>query len=533
MSLLSTEQIRAIDSIFAPWDSIESPGAALAIIKDSRVAYQRGYGAANLEYQIPITPKTIFHVASVSKQFTAFAVLLLADGGQLALDEDIHKYLPEVPNLGQQITIRHLLHHTSGLRDQWELLMMAGWRLDDVITLEHIWKMVKRQKELNFPPGSEYLYCNTGYTLLSEIVARVSGMSFREFTRHRIFQPLGMDDTHFHDDHEEIVANRAYSYSTKRDGGLRKSVLSYANVGATSLFTTADDLSKWLLNFEQHTVGSDKVFAEMHKRFTLTDGREINYACGLSWDMHRDQPFVGHSGADAGFRSYCGRFPELGLGIIILSNLASSAPGNLALKVADALLGDSQNTALDAHALELTAYTGEYLLPLEGNVATINMNNGVLSIAIDDGDDLELTPVAPHIFRAEAINTEITFKPETDGAVNSLIAKTDSQSFPGQRVQLLKLDHAQLAQYAGEYYSDELGVTYTLVPFNRGMLVKQHRHPDAEVIPVGEDLFQGKTWRMGKLEFSRGEAGVVTGFRLSSGRVRNLRFSKAAPTHCR
>jgi len=181
-----------IDAIFKDYNNSASPGAAIAVVHQGEIVFKQGYGSANLEYDVPITSKTIFHAASVSKQFTVFATLLLEEDGKLSLDDDVRKYLPEVPNFGKKITLRHLASHTSGIRDQWELLSMAGWRLDDVITGEHILRMVSKQKELNFEPGAAYMYSNTGFTLLAEVVARVSGKSFSEFTQDRIFKPLGM-----------------------------------------------------------------------------------------------------------------------------------------------------------------------------------------------------------------------------------------------------------------------------------------------------------------------------------------------------
>jgi len=201
-----------VDQLFTVYDSQHTPGAAVAIVSNGSVIYKNGYGMSNLEYDIPISPSTVFHIASVSKQFTAFALLLLEKDGKLSLDDDIRTYIPEVPDFGETITLRHLANHTSGLRDQWNLLALAGWQLDDVITKEHIMKLVERQKELNFKPGEEYLYCNTGFTLMAEVVARVSGKSFAEFTKDRIFGPLEMNNTLFYDDHEKIVKNRAYSY---------------------------------------------------------------------------------------------------------------------------------------------------------------------------------------------------------------------------------------------------------------------------------------------------------------------------------
>src|SRR5258708_11516084 len=239
-------------------DSAITPGASVAVQKDGKLIYSKGFGYADLEYDIKNTPATIFHIASVSKQFTAFSIAMLVDQGKLSLDDDIRKYLPELHDFGSVITINHLIHHTSGLRDQWNLLLMAGWRLDDVITQKQIMRMISRQRELNFKPGEEMLYCNTGFTLLAEIVSRVTGKSFPDWTHKNIFEPLEMKNTLFYDDHEKMVKNRAYSYYQFKDG-YKKSVLNYANVGATSLFTTVEDLSKWAVNFETMKVGNQKV----------------------------------------------------------------------------------------------------------------------------------------------------------------------------------------------------------------------------------------------------------------------------------
>ncbi len=203
---------RRVDEIFRQWDKPATPGASVAIVQGGKLLYQKGYGIAHLEYDIPIAPDTIFHVASVSKQFTAMSIVLLEQDGKLSIDDDVHKYLPELPDYGHTIAIRNLLQHTSGIRDQWQTLGLAGWQLDDVITQKQILRMLFRQRELNFTPGSRYLYSNSGFTLLAEIVARVSGKPFPQFAEERIFHPLGMTRTHVHDDHQRIVHDRAYSY---------------------------------------------------------------------------------------------------------------------------------------------------------------------------------------------------------------------------------------------------------------------------------------------------------------------------------
>jgi len=451
--MTENESLAKVDNLFTQWDNWDSPGAAMAITQDGSIVYKRGYGSANLEYNIAITPATIFHVASVSKQFTAFAIVMLAEQGKLALDDDIHKHIPEVPDFGKTITIRHLIHHASGLRDQWQLLRMAGWRLDDVITREHILKMVRHQKELNFDPGEEYLYCNTGYTLLAEIVARVSGQSFREYTEANIFRPLGMTNTHFHDDHEMIVRNRAYSYAPQEDGGFRKSVLSFANVGATSLFTTVEDLAKWIQNFDEKGVGGDAVIQQMHQRGVLNNGKELDYAFGLAMGIYKGLKTVGHGGSDAGYRSNILWFPDQKFGVVVLSNLGSFNPGGLARQIADICLADQ-------------------LVQEEPTEQT----------KADDQDQTEK--------ESETISPE------------------------------------QLEEFAGDYYSDELGTVYTMT-IQGGQLVAQHRrHEDAQLNATAVDQFEGKNWWFPQINFERDENQKVTGFMLTGGRVRNLRFDK-------
>jgi CubicO group peptidase (beta-lactamase class C family) len=225
---------------------------------NDQLVYSKGYGLANMEYNIANTPETIFHMASVSKQFTAYSIILLARQGKLQLDDDIHKYLSWFPDLKEKITIRHLLNHTSGIRDQWQLLAIAGTRLDDVITQDHIVKVLSKQQALNFKPGEKYSYSNSGFTMLAEIVRSVTGQTLRQFTDSAIFKPLGMNNTHFHDDYMEIVKNRSYSYEPVGDMRFANSILSYSNAGATSLFTNVPDMSRWVMNFYDHKLGDQK-----------------------------------------------------------------------------------------------------------------------------------------------------------------------------------------------------------------------------------------------------------------------------------
>jgi CubicO group peptidase (beta-lactamase class C family) len=313
----------ALNRVFAAWSSTDSPGCAVGVSQEGRVVFQNGYGMANLELDVPITPASIFHVASVSKQFTAAAVMLLARDGAISLDEDIRTWVPELPDFGHRITLRHLLTHTSGLRDQWDLLFMARGRFEENrITEDDVLEIIGRQRELNFVPGSEYLYSNTGYTLAGTIVRRVSGKSLREFADERIFRPLGMSHTHFHDDYTMIVKGRAAGYA-RRAGGWRVRLPNYDTYGATSLFTTVGDLLKWNANLAEPQVGDAALIRDMLASATLTGGDTTGYGFGISTEVYRGARLIGHGGADAGYRTYLGTFPEHRTGIAVLCNACS------------------------------------------------------------------------------------------------------------------------------------------------------------------------------------------------------------------
>lgn len=339
---------KQVDRLFSKYNSITS-GVAVAVVKDGKIIFKKGYGAANLEYDVPVTTKTVFNAASVSKQFTAFAVYLLEKQGKLSLEDDVRKYIAEIPDSGKTVRIKHLLAHTSGIKDQWALLSLAGWRMDDVITTQHSLRLISRQKELNFEPGSRYLYSNSGYTLLAEIVKRVSGQTFPEFARKNIFEPLKMNDTQFYDDYEKIIKNRADSYE-KKNGIYKKVNLINSAVGASNLYTTVEDMTKWALNFEKPIVGD----AELIKRFNepsllnngeravyYADGDDIGYhAKGQVVRIYRGSNVLSHGGHTAGFRSSFWRFPDQRFAFVLLSNDEHFAQLDNAEAIADLYLKD-------------------------------------------------------------------------------------------------------------------------------------------------------------------------------------------------
>lgn len=329
-----------VDRLFDGWHRPDAPGGAVLIMLDGEVVHARGYGMANLEQGVPVRTGTVFDIASVSKQFAAFALALLEADGLLGWDDPVHRYLPELPDFGQEITLRHLVHHTSGIRDWPGTLAMAGWDFQDVMSFDQILRMAFRQTDLNGLPGEAYNYSNTGYNLLAEVVARVSGQSFRAFTNERIFRPLGMTRTHFHDDHTEVVPGRADSYRPAPGGGpgYRNVVNSLTALGSSSLFTTVEDLGRWIANFDGERVGDARVFARMHERGVLNGGDTIAYAGGQNHGRFRGSTRWSHTGSWAGYRTVLLRHPEEGFAVVILANRADANPMALANRITELYL---------------------------------------------------------------------------------------------------------------------------------------------------------------------------------------------------
>lgn len=525
-----------IENLFAGLNSPDTPGASVAVVQNGEIVYKNGFGSANLEYNIPNTPSTVFHIASVSKQFTVFAILLLEKEGKLTLDDDIRTHIPEVPDFGETITLRHLASHTSGLRDQWNLLAMAGWRLDDVITREHVLNLVQRQQELNFKPGEEYLYSNTGFTLLAEVVARVSGRSFAEFTKKNIFDPLGMENTLFYDDHEKIVKNRAYSYYSD-NRVYKKRVLNYAIAGATSLFTTVEDLALWALNFSSPKTGSPDMIEKMNTEAVLNNGDTFGGALGQFINTHNGLRQIQHGGADAGYRSYFGRFPDQDFAVILFSNYAAFNPSAMAMRIAGFYLEDyfeepelseegEPAEKVQIGPKQLQSFAGHYWSNASNQSREIYLKNDTLRFSRDGNAGIPMIPVAENEFQIlnPIINLKLSFNSEAMPAT-MVLHLNDNDPIEFKAYTPADYTSEDLAGFTGTYFSEELKTYYT-IELNDGKLTASHiRTGDVYLTPVKEDFFTGNRWYMQQIEFER-KNGDITGLKASGGRVRNIRFEK-------
>lgn len=339
-----TELTDQVDELFSQWDQENAPGATIGIYQDGEIVYTQGYGTANLDHNIPLAPGSVLRIGSISKQFMAMCVAILVEQGKLSLDNDIRMYLPEMPDYEKPVTIRHLLHHTSGIREYLALVSLAGKPEGGVFgyTAKELVEMLSRQKALNFEPGSQFSYTNSGYFLLAEIVTRVSGMKASAFALHNVFEPLGMTSTQFYDDRNAIIPNRAFGYSPKSGGGYSLDILRSDVIGDLGVITTVEDFLKWDQNFYENRLGArtEDLINTMFTRGRTNDGEELDYALGVTFGSYRGLNTMGHGGSAVGYRAEFLQFPDQRFSVVILSNVSSFQPGMMAQKVADLYLID-------------------------------------------------------------------------------------------------------------------------------------------------------------------------------------------------
>jgi CubicO group peptidase (beta-lactamase class C family) len=527
-----------VDEVFSRFEKPDSPGCALAVIKDGQI-YKRGYGMSNLEYGVPILPSSIFHIASISKEFTAMSIVMLAQQGKLSLDDDVRKHVQEVPDFGERITIRQLIHHTSGLRDQWSLLSMAGWREDDVITEPDILDLISRQKALNFKPGDEHLYSNTGYTLLAVIVKRVSGQSLRDFAETNIFKPLGMTRTHFHDDHSMIVKDRTSAYQPRTGGGLKISIPVFDTYGATSLFTTVEDMAKWDQNFNDRKVGGDAAMEQMLTTGVLNSGKKLTYAFGLSIGEYKGLKTVGHGGSDAGYRADFVRFPDQRFSVLCFCNLSTTNPSQLTRRLADVYLADQFKqpppqpkpaaapvaSSVMLTEQELASKAGVYTERKTDTTVRLEMKEGKLTAAMGPGRTL--VPLTKDRFQVLGAPATVTFEGAANGHPLRMLVLNDGEKEPlvFEYVAATAVPAAAaLAEYTGVFYSDELDTRYTVIVKDDKLVVRRRRFEDSTLTPKSSDEFTNANGA--GIKFTRDSQKRVSGFEINAGRIRHLRFSK-------
>jgi CubicO group peptidase (beta-lactamase class C family) len=514
-----------VDQIFSVYDKPGSPGCSLGVIRDGEFVYRKAYGLASLELAFPLSSQSVFSMASVSKQFTAAAVVLAAEQGFLSLDDDVRKYIPELPDYGHVITLRQMIHHTSGFRDFSTLLRLAGHDRADFNSPEEIFRIVVRQEGLNNIPGDEWIYSNTNYFLLGVVVKRTTKKSLSEFAAENIFKPLGMSHTLFYDDHTFVVPGRVPAYDSSPQGSFRVDwSATDALVGNGGLMSTVDDLLLWDRNFYANRLGKGTLIQQLQTPGVLNNGNKISYAMGLDLGGYRGLPIVEHGGVVYGYRTELLRFPEQKFTVICLCNIASAQPKNLARQVADLYLADKLrpvasvlNPSGNGGFPDPAEFAGKYLDPRTHKMVAFTKSNGDL---IWDGEAL-MRINANQFYDLES--DVLTFE-SSEGVMQAKVEMEGQTYFSGSRIQELHLAEPVLASYAGQFRSTELDAVYGLSLEKDTLTLRNRDNPPQKLAPIAKDEFDAGN--LGRLVFERDSGGRVLGFRVFTERARGIEFKK-------
>lgn len=526
----------SVDAIFVEYAKPNRPGCALGVFQDGRVIYEKGYGLASLEHGIAIDPRrTVFDIGSTSKQFTAASLLLLVQDGKLSLDDDIRKFLPEIPDYGTPITIAHLLHHTSGLRDYTVLFALAGWSDADHTDDKDALASISRQKALNFATGSRFEYSNTGYFLMSLIVERVSGKRLAEFAHERIFAPLDMKDAFYLDDHQRVIPHGSTSYEPNPDGGFSVHMSNGEQTGDGAVRTTVADLGKWQQNYIEPKVGGRWLIEQMELRGKLDDGSPLGYASGLFIDDYHGLATIGHGGVVAGYRTSLLRFPSTNHSIAVLCNVGDAEPETLARQVADVYLEgkfpQTERKAKQEKSAPVIADTspapiGIYWSAEQGLVRRIEQSDGKLWYVRGASSRSELVPIgrARYAMLGVPIQMELVVLP-FDGVRQKFQLVSEAGHSTFVTVEGFSSDAKALSEFAGQYSSDELGAQWSFATVNGKLTVKAPREEPTILEPMFKDAFLAGEIL---LRFQRDASGRVVSLLADAGGAQGLIFEKAA-----
>jgi CubicO group peptidase (beta-lactamase class C family) len=519
--------VARIDSVFAPWTGPDRPGCAVGVSQRGRVMFERAYGMADLASGAPMTPATVVHSASLAKQVTALAVLLLEREGKLSLGDDVRRWLPELPRYETPITVRHLLGHTSGLRDFFELLIIARGRFEEErITDADAMGVVRRQRELNFVPGTEYGYSNTNYLLASKIVERASGQRFPAFVQSRIFGPLGMTHSSLRDDVALVVPGRAAGYT--RDGaGWRASMPNFDVLGSTNLETTVGDLLRLAENLDHPVVGDAAIVRRMLTAGTLATGDTTSYGLGLALVRDRGVRLAEHEGRDPGFRAYLGRWLEPRVSVALLCNTTAINPvgigrdvGGLAIGLPPQAPPPVPHSAVPGDAKAALKWEGVYLEPTTRQVAELTVRDGVLYTDRTGGARVEAIGARRARLVGQPLELEYDSAPHPGYTVRWSIPNRRADRFIWKAPVAPVPGRAALAEYAGTYTSAELDATYRVETSDSTITLRTGTTPGLVARPVFPDGFVSGQYT---IQFSR-RGGRVTGFEISHPRARGVKF---------
>jgi CubicO group peptidase (beta-lactamase class C family) len=516
----------------------DTPGAVVGVIKGGKLAFVKGYGAADLTDGVPFTAETPTNIGSSSKQFTGFALALLATRGKLSLDDDVRKHIPELKDFGKKITLRHLLSHTTGYREFINTLILEGRQVleGDYIAQDEVIKVINRQPTLQNEPGAEFNYNNSAFSLATIVVERVTGRPFAEWMREEVFLPLGMTKTWVRANPGQIIPGRSVGYIAG-EGGFREVRDLHGAAGAGGIYTTPGDVAKWMRNLKTAELGGPEVLKELTTSFVLNSGAPANYGKGVFLDTNRGLKRWQHGGNDIAHSSTFVYYPDLDAGYVVFSNY-QGVPGGIANVVADAFFGQHMTAAqrptaaanatsgVDVPAATLRRYAGKYeMTTLGGLLLTVELQGGQLRLQLPGQPALPLRPTSMTSFEVVGAPARMTFNTTADGAVEGITFHQDGQH-PGRRV--VEKASMDFTSFTGRYFSDELETFYDLSVEGGQLVIRHRRFGPVALTHTNGDTFSGAL-PVTQVIFRRDAQGKVTGFDAGNGRARGIMFKKVSP----
>lgn len=535
---LATEPNKRVSQLMTPYTGEDVPGAAILVLKNDKTLFEEAYGMANLTYKIPFKVTTPTNIGSTSKQFTAFAIQMLADRGELSLDDDIRKYFPEIPDFGKTVTVRHLLTHTSGYREFLNTLGMTGRSMNSPLDREMIFKILKNQPELQNEPGAEWNYNNTGFVLLAALVEKVTDVPFPEWMQQNVFLPLDMHNTMVRADQNEIVPGRSQGYNLNKVGEYQEVEDLAGAMGAGGIYTTIGDLAKWVKNFRDPKVGNAKIFQEMTTPYVLTNGDTTNYGLGLFVEEKNGLKTIHHGGSDMAHRSMLMYFPEINAAVITQSNFSNFA-GNSAEKIAEIFLSqyydnkEGKNEDLAVGSTEdyiyqiekFDAVTGRYELEeAPGFILTFKREGARIFGQATGQPEFGLKAISDSVFLLQGVDAKITFHLKDDGSANSITLHQNG-NHPAKRIHWEPTTEL-MEEFTGTFYSEEIETVYKVALQEEGLALSTYQVTDQlELTPADEDSFSA-SFPLAEVKYLRDDKGEIHGFQVSNGRARGIYFEK-------
>lgn len=536
---IASDPAKRVDQLLTFYSN-SKPGAVIGVIENGEMRFSKAYGKANITHNIDFKLNTPTNIGSVSKQFTAFAILLLEQQGLLALDDDVRIHIPEFPEFGEVITIRNLLTHTNGLREVYNLLPIAGWYGEDKLLRSEILNTLLRQNELQASPGEEYNYNNSAFILLAEIVERKTDSKFPDWMKKNVFEPLGMQDSYVRADPSQIIPNASQGYSQGENGFVESGDL-YAAYGAGGIYTTPLDLSKWLNNLNDPQVGGKEIIEKLVTPGILKNGDTLSYALGIGVSERKGLKMYVHSGADIAHRAYLLYYPEINSGVIALSNNASFSSSSIGNEIGDLFFADylvskedeekgeddvANNKKFEVDLETLESYTGKYKASSIGLVVEYKIEDDKLMAYLTSPSAIPLLPISEATFSYEGIEATVVFNMDEDGKSIGAVHTQGGTDYELEKLSPFNPSLAELKVYEGKYFSEELETFYTIIVKDSAMYAIHKNLKDIKFSPIEDDTFSGDVYFMNEAAFKRDSKGQVNAFTVSNGRTKGVLFNK-------